>query len=178
MVGDIDGPIARAVVFSRPVRGFDTRGLRLLGPLHIELSRGQRWNHPPLQQPAPPPVPADRVEVSSILLMGAPPPQYQNKNKMQRGTTHLQQHAPPPVLEGIDGRPHPSIGGTGARTGSFRAGAECATARAAAASDRICPTLENGYWYPLSLLQHAPYTPEHTHVCASIPTPCEWLCVC
>ena len=66
MVRDIDGPMARAVVFSRPVRGFDTWGLPL-GPLHLELSSGHHWNHPPLQQPAPPPVPADRVEVSSIF---------------------------------------------------------------------------------------------------------------
>ena len=55
------------VVFSHPVWGFDNRGLLLLGPLHVELSSGHRWNHPPLQQPAPPPVPADRVEVSSIF---------------------------------------------------------------------------------------------------------------
>ena len=66
MVRDIDGPMARAVVFSRPMRGFDTRELPL-GPLHVELSSGHRWNHPPLQQPAPPPVPADRLEVSSIF---------------------------------------------------------------------------------------------------------------
>ena len=39
----------------------------LLGSLHVELSSGHRWNHPPLQQPAPPPVPVDRVEVSSVL---------------------------------------------------------------------------------------------------------------
>ena len=32
---------------------------------HVELSSGHRWNHPPLQQPVPPPVPADQVEVSS-----------------------------------------------------------------------------------------------------------------
>ena len=73
LVRDIDGPIARAVVFSRPVRGFDTRGLRLLGPLHVELSSGHRWNHPPLQQPAPPPVPADQVEISSIFAPKSTP---------------------------------------------------------------------------------------------------------
>ena len=86
LVRDIDGRIARAVVFSRPVRGFNTRGLRLLGPLHVELSSGHRWNHPPLQQPAPPPVPAVRVEVSSIFCT------YEHtrpKKKTHRGTTHL-----------------------------------------------------------------------------------------
>ena len=76
LVRDRDGPIARAVVFSRPVRGFDSRELSLLGPLHVELSSGHCWNHPPLQQPAPPPVPADRVEVSSIFFRSweHPPP--------------------------------------------------------------------------------------------------------
>ena len=48
-------------------RGFDSWDLVLLGPLHVELSSGHRENHPPLQQPAPPPIPADRVEVSSVL---------------------------------------------------------------------------------------------------------------
>ena len=67
MARDIDGPKAKAVVFNRPVLGFNTRGLLLLGPLHVELSSGHHWNHPPLQQPAPPPVPADRVELSSVF---------------------------------------------------------------------------------------------------------------
>ena len=47
MARDIGCPMARAVVFSRPVRGFDTWGLLPLGPLHVELSTGHRWNHPP-----------------------------------------------------------------------------------------------------------------------------------
>ena len=72
-VRNIDGPIARAVVFSRLVRGFQSRELLLLGSLHVELSSGHRWNHPPLQQPAPPPVPADRVEVSSVFYPHPPP---------------------------------------------------------------------------------------------------------
>ena len=54
------------------MRGLDTRELLLLGSLHVELSSGHRWNHPPLQQPAPPPVPADRVEVSSVLPPAGP----------------------------------------------------------------------------------------------------------
>ena len=37
-------------------------------PLHIVLSSGHRWNHPPLHQHAPPPVPpVDRVEVLSVF---------------------------------------------------------------------------------------------------------------
>ena len=78
--------MARAVVFSRPVPGFDTLGLLPLGPLHVELSSGHRWNHPPLQQPAPRPVPADRVEVSSIFHAWEPP---RPKKKTHCGTTHL-----------------------------------------------------------------------------------------
>ena len=52
----------------------------LLGSLHVELSRGRRGNHPPLQQPAPPTVPVDRVEVWSVL-----PPTLK---KGHVGTTH------------------------------------------------------------------------------------------
>ena len=91
------------------------------------------------------------------------------KIKTHCGTTHLQQRTPPPVLEGIDGRPRPSIGGNGVRTGSFRAGAECAAARAAAASDRIRPTPENSYWCPLadalSPTTCASHTRIHTCMC-------------
>ena len=47
--------------------GVRSRELVLLGSLHVELSSRRRGNHPPLQQPAPPPVPVDRVEVSSVL---------------------------------------------------------------------------------------------------------------
>ena len=64
-------------------RGFDSWELLLLGPLHVELSSGHRRNHPPLQQPAPPPIPADRVEVSSVFA--PPPPQKQTEHA---GTTH------------------------------------------------------------------------------------------
>ena len=49
-------------------RGFDSRELSLLGPLHVELSSGHGWNHPPLQHPASPPIPADLVEVSSVFV--------------------------------------------------------------------------------------------------------------
>ena len=83
-VTDIDGPIGRAVVFSRPVRGFDSRELSLLGPLHVELSSGHRWNHPPLKQPALPPVPADRVEVSFVFTPSHP----HSPKKEHAGTTH------------------------------------------------------------------------------------------
>ena len=95
------------------------------------------------------------------------------KNKTHRGTTHLQQRAPPPVLKGIDGRPHPSIGGNGARTGSFRAGAECAATRAAAALDKLCPTLENSCWCPpagaLSPTTCTTHTRAHTCMCLITP---------
>ena len=82
--------IPRAVVFNRPVRGFDTRGLRLLGPLHVELSSGHRWNHPPLQQPASPPVVADRSEVASIFAPGSSPAPLPKQN--YNATWH---HTPP-----------------------------------------------------------------------------------
>ena len=78
MVRDIDGPMERAVVFSCPERRFDIRGMPLV-PLHVELSSGHRWNHPPIHQLTPPPVPADRVEVSSIFSPGTPAPQKENE---------------------------------------------------------------------------------------------------
>ena len=79
MVRDIDGPVERAVVFSRPERGFDTRGMPLL-PLHVELSSGHRWNHTAIHQHAPLPVEADRVEVSSIFIQVPPPPPKENES--------------------------------------------------------------------------------------------------
>ena len=87
--------------------GVRSRELVLLGSLHVELSSRRRGNHPPLQQPAPPPVPVDRVEVSSVL------PQPQKVTR--RIHTHLQQSAPPPVLEQVDGRSRPVFEGIGGR---------------------------------------------------------------
>ena len=65
------------------------------------------------------------------------------------------------------------------RTGAFRIGAECASARTAAA-DGLCPTPENGYWYPphrFSLSFNLRFTHPNTHmyvpgnsVCQPAPT--------
>ena len=96
-------PTSESASLQSSRRGFDSWELVLLGPLHVELSSGHRENHPPLQQPAPPPIPADRVEVSSVL------PARQKCTCKHH--THMQQRAPPPVLEQIDGRARPVFKG-------------------------------------------------------------------
>ena len=112
--------------------GVRSQALVLLGSLHVELSSWRRGNHPPLQQPAPPPIPVDRVEVSFIL-----PPTLEKQNTWEQPT--------PAAVRTVTctrtGRREASSGirrdrwGTtdhGVRTSSFAARAGCATSRAAA----------------------------------------------
>ena len=84
-------------------RVFDSWELVLLGPVHVKLSSGHCENHPPLQQPTPPPIPAEHVEVSSVL------PARQKCTRKHHA--HLQQRAPPPVLDQIGGRARPVFKG-------------------------------------------------------------------
>ena len=173
MVRDIDGPIARAVVFSRPRRGFDTRGLRLLGPLHVELSSGHRWNHPPLQQPAPPPVPADRVEVSSIFAPRNTPAPKRKHLVAPHSCSSARRHR---YSNGSIGGPTHRRTATGLELAPPRLAPSAPPLGQRPPPDGKYPTPMNGKWYPPALnlaplcsrtqQRPASYTPQQTHVCA------------
>ena len=70
-------PNSESVGLQSSSAGVRSRGLVLLGSLHVELSSWGRGNHPPLQPHAPPPVPVDWVGVWYNL----PQPRKRNKTR-------------------------------------------------------------------------------------------------
>ena len=103
-------PDSESVGLQSSSAGVRSRELVLLGSLHVELSSWRRGN--------PPPPSAARATIGTGgsgggLVRFAPTPE---KSKGTRGNhTHLQQCAPPPVLEQVDGRLHPVFKGIGGR---------------------------------------------------------------
>ena len=94
-------PNSESASLQSPWRGFDSREPSLLGPLHVEPSSGNRWNHPPLQKPAAAPILSVRVEVSSVFV----------SPKQHAGTTHTCKTATATILGQTEGGARPVFKG-------------------------------------------------------------------
>ena len=101
-------PSSESVGLQSSSAGVRSQALVLLGSMHVELSSRRCGNHPP----------SSNSRHHRYRWIGwrsrsfYPPP---NKNKTHGSHPPLQQCAPSPVLEQVDGRPRPVFGGIGGR---------------------------------------------------------------